>query len=211
MEPSLLIGGLSARLNGVSDDPHCHTAGLLQVLAQVPDPRDPRGGVHPLPSLLAVAVSAVAAGQRSLSAISESAADLPMPVLERLQMTRDRFTGQAHLLAALDLHRSNPCRRSSLVCHVRSRRATGSNGTGLCGVLTAGGRTGRRHQRGFAVRCRRSVLNGRLQRRRRSARPTGRRTAIGSRRHSRRVALRSRGGAMNSYVGLALKTLPVGL
>jgi hypothetical protein len=63
----------------------------LQALAQVPDPRDPRGRIHPLPSLLAVAVSAVAAGQRSVSAIGEWAADLPLSVLERLQVARDRF------------------------------------------------------------------------------------------------------------------------
>ncbi|MFV2104912.1 ISAs1 family transposase [Micromonospora sp. LOL_024] len=93
MEPSLLIGGLSARLHGVSDDSQRYTAGLLQALAQVPDPRDPRGRIHLLPGLLAVAVSAVAAGQRSVSAIGEWAADLPMSARERLQMTREAFTG----------------------------------------------------------------------------------------------------------------------
>jgi predicted transposase YbfD/YdcC len=93
VEPSLLIGGLSARLHGVSDDSQRHTDGLLQALAQVPDPRDPRGRIHPLPSLLAVAVSAVAAGQRSVSAVGEWAADLPISVLQRLQVTREAFTG----------------------------------------------------------------------------------------------------------------------
>jgi predicted transposase YbfD/YdcC len=87
-----LIGGLSARLQGVSDDPHRHPGGLLQALAEVPDPRDPRGRIHALPSLLAVAVSAVAAGQRSVSAIGEWASDLPASVLDRLQVTQDRFT-----------------------------------------------------------------------------------------------------------------------
>ena len=87
-----MIGGLSARLQCVSDDPHGHAAGLLQALAQVPDPRDPRGRVHALPSLLAVAVSAVAAGQRSVSAIGEWAADPPAPVLDRLQVAQDQFT-----------------------------------------------------------------------------------------------------------------------
>jgi predicted transposase YbfD/YdcC len=42
--------------------------------------------------LLAVAVSAVAAGQRSVSAIGEWASDLPASVLDRLQVTQDRFT-----------------------------------------------------------------------------------------------------------------------
>ena len=93
MEPSLLIGGLSARLHGVSDDSQHHTAVLLQAWARVPDPRDPRGRVHALPSLLAVAVSAVAAGQRSVSAIGEWAADLPIAARERLEMTREGLTG----------------------------------------------------------------------------------------------------------------------
>jgi hypothetical protein len=39
VEPSLLIGGLSARLHGVSDDSQGHAPSLLRALAQVPDPR----------------------------------------------------------------------------------------------------------------------------------------------------------------------------
>jgi predicted transposase YbfD/YdcC len=93
VESSSLIRSLSARLPGVSDDPHRVPAGLLQALAQIPDPRDPRGRVHALSSLLAVTVSAIAAGQRSLSAIGEWAADLPSGVLADLEVARDRFTG----------------------------------------------------------------------------------------------------------------------
>ncbi|WP_373315642.1 transposase family protein [Actinoplanes campanulatus] len=78
---------------GVSDDPFRDPAGLLQVFARVPDPRDPRGRVHTLASLLAVTVSALAAGQRSVSAIGEWVADLPSAVLAGLEVTRDRFTG----------------------------------------------------------------------------------------------------------------------
>lgn len=93
MEPSSLISGLSARLLGVSDDPHHHT-GLVQALSDVPDPRDRRGRVHPLPSLLAVTIAAVSAGQLSLSAIGEWAADLPEPALAQLRVVRDWFTGR---------------------------------------------------------------------------------------------------------------------
>ena len=41
---------------------------LLALLASVPDPRDPRGVRHPLPVLLAVAITAVLAGARLFTA-----------------------------------------------------------------------------------------------------------------------------------------------
>ncbi|MEO3936698.1 ISAs1 family transposase [Dermatophilaceae bacterium Soc4.6] len=50
---------------------------LLELLATVPDPRDPRGVRYPLAGVLAVAVTAVLAGARSFAAIGEWAADLP--------------------------------------------------------------------------------------------------------------------------------------
>jgi hypothetical protein len=37
---------------------------FLQMLASVPDPRDPRGRRYPLAALLAIAILAVAAGMR---------------------------------------------------------------------------------------------------------------------------------------------------
>ena len=83
---------LAARTRGVSVGA-AHASGLVDALAQVPDPRDPRGVIHPLPSLLAVAVAAVLAGARSVAAIGEWAADAPQPVLARLGVVRDRFTG----------------------------------------------------------------------------------------------------------------------
>ncbi|MGC4896984.1 transposase family protein [Micromonospora sp. DT31] len=49
----------------VTDGEH---GGLLQALAAVPDPRDPRGVRHPLTALLAVAVCAVMAGATSFAA-----------------------------------------------------------------------------------------------------------------------------------------------
>ncbi|BCB88798.1 ISAs1 family transposase [Phytohabitans suffuscus] len=67
--------------------------GLLEALAQVPDPRDPRGRIHPLPGLLAIAAAAVAAGQSTVTEIAEWAADLPDAVLTRLGAARDPFTG----------------------------------------------------------------------------------------------------------------------
>jgi predicted transposase YbfD/YdcC len=93
VEASLLIGGLSARPGGVSQPVERDTPGLLQVLAQVPDPRDRRGRIHPLPGPLAIAVAAVAAGQSRVVEIVEWAADLPEAVWDRLGAARDRFTG----------------------------------------------------------------------------------------------------------------------
>lgn len=57
---------------------------LLDLLATVPDPRDPRGVRYQLAGLLAVAVSAVLTGARSFAAIGEWAADLSGQQLSRL-------------------------------------------------------------------------------------------------------------------------------
>src|SRR5690348_11354923 len=57
---------------------------LLKALAQVPDPRDPRGRRYPLVPLLAAAVCAVLAGARSYAAIAEWAADAPARLRARL-------------------------------------------------------------------------------------------------------------------------------
>jgi hypothetical protein len=57
---------------------------LLERLAQVPDPRDPRGVRHPLVTVLALTACAVLAGARSLLAVSEWVADAPTELLERL-------------------------------------------------------------------------------------------------------------------------------
>ncbi|MFF0451723.1 ISAs1 family transposase [Streptomyces sp. NPDC004609] len=67
---------------------------LLSALAQVSDPRDPRGRLHPLTAVLAIAAAAVLTGATSLLAISEWAADAPQAVLERLGARRDPFSGR---------------------------------------------------------------------------------------------------------------------
>jgi predicted transposase YbfD/YdcC len=58
----------------------------------VPDPRDRRGVRHRLTSLLSVAVCAVLAGAKSLTAIGEWAADAPAEVLVRLGVRTDPLT-----------------------------------------------------------------------------------------------------------------------
>jgi predicted transposase YbfD/YdcC len=62
---------------------------LLGYLAQITDPRQRRGRRHPLGVVLAVAVAAVLAGAKSLTAIGEWAADAPGPVLAALGVRRD--------------------------------------------------------------------------------------------------------------------------
>jgi predicted transposase YbfD/YdcC len=61
---------------------------LLDLLAQVPDPRKRRGRRHPLAGLLAVGIAAVIAGSRSFAAIGQWAADAGPVVLDGLGADR---------------------------------------------------------------------------------------------------------------------------
>jgi len=61
---------------------------LLDLLAQVPDPRKRRGRRHPLAGLLAVGIAAVIAGSRSFAAIGQWAADAGPEVLAGLGAAR---------------------------------------------------------------------------------------------------------------------------
>ena len=61
---------------------------LLDLLAQVPDPRKKRGRRHPLAGLLAVGIAAVIAGSRSFAAIGQWAADAGPDVLGGLGAAR---------------------------------------------------------------------------------------------------------------------------
>ena len=61
---------------------------LLDLLAQVPDPRKRRGRRHPLAGLVAVGIAAVIAGSRSFAAIGQWAADASPDVLAALGAAR---------------------------------------------------------------------------------------------------------------------------
>src|SRR6516165_7764922 len=61
---------------------------LLDLLAQVPDPRKRRGRRHALAGLLATGVAAVIAGSRSFTAIGQWAADAGPDVLAVLGAVR---------------------------------------------------------------------------------------------------------------------------
>ena len=66
---------------------------LLDHLAQISDPRHRRGRRHMLAAVLAVAVAAVLAGAKSLTAIGEWASDTPGQVLAAFGVRRDPLTG----------------------------------------------------------------------------------------------------------------------
>ncbi|MEU7602698.1 transposase family protein [Streptomyces sp. NPDC041003] len=63
--------------------------GLLERLAEVPDPRDPRGVRHTLVAVLALTACAVLAGATSLLAVGEWIADAPSCVPESLGVRPD--------------------------------------------------------------------------------------------------------------------------
>jgi hypothetical protein len=63
--------------------------GLLERLAEVPDPRDPRGVRHALAAVLAITACAVLAGATSLLAVGEWIADAPEKLFDRLGVRAD--------------------------------------------------------------------------------------------------------------------------
>lgn len=62
---------------------------LVERLAEVPDPRDPRGVRHALAVVLSLTACAVLAGATSLLAVGEWIADAPANVLDRLGVRSD--------------------------------------------------------------------------------------------------------------------------
>ena len=71
-----------------SSIPAARSQYLLDLHAQVPDPRKRRGRRHPLAGLLAVGIAAVIAGSRSFAAIGQWAADAGADVLAELGAAR---------------------------------------------------------------------------------------------------------------------------
>jgi hypothetical protein len=61
---------------------------LVEALAVVPDPRDPRGKVHPLTAILSLTVVAILAGSRSLTAIAQFGRDHGVALAHALGFTR---------------------------------------------------------------------------------------------------------------------------
>lgn len=79
--------------------------GLMEALASVPDPRKRRGRRHPLPAILALAVSAMLCGCRSLYAIAQWGREHP-ELGQALGFTRSQTPCGAtlhYLFKALDI------------------------------------------------------------------------------------------------------------
>jgi hypothetical protein len=82
----------------------CPNLGLLQFLAEIPDPRSRHGRQHPLPSVLALACCAILCGARGYSAIGQWAHDHDISLMHRLGFTRKppKSGGIRKVLMALD-------------------------------------------------------------------------------------------------------------
>jgi hypothetical protein len=76
--------------------------GLLERLAEVPAPRDPRGVRHALVVVLALTACAVLAGATSLLAVGEWITDTPPSVLECLGVRPDPLSPKQCLPAEAD-------------------------------------------------------------------------------------------------------------
>lgn len=63
---------------------------LLDVLAQIPDPRDPRGVRHPLSAILSLAVLAMLTGAKSLTAIAQFGRDKGFALAHALGFRRGK-------------------------------------------------------------------------------------------------------------------------
>ena len=105
---SLSIAAIADQLDGVAlPDPVVLASGLRGVLAQLVDPRKPRGVRHGLVVVLTAAICAVAAGARSFVAAAEWVADLPAEVATALGTDR-RYPSEAairRLIGRLDADR----------------------------------------------------------------------------------------------------------
>jgi len=85
--------------------PRVEFAGVMDVLAQLPDPRHRRGVWHRLVGVLAVALCAVLAGSRSFAAIAQWAGELECEDLSQLGLIRASAPEEAtfrRLLSRLD-------------------------------------------------------------------------------------------------------------
>ncbi|WP_233273577.1 ISAs1 family transposase [Streptomyces broussonetiae] len=90
--PALVSSPIPHALDQLRENPQVGPAevpGLLERLAEVPDPRDPRGVRHRLAVVLALTTCAMLAGATSLLAVGEWIADAPEHVLERVGVDSD--------------------------------------------------------------------------------------------------------------------------
>ncbi|BAJ28063.1 putative transposase [Kitasatospora setae KM-6054] len=109
VDASSLISPALDQLREQPDVAPAEVPGLLERLAAVPDPRDPRGVRHVPAVVLALTACAVLAGATSLLAVGEWIADAPAQVLERLGVRPDPLMPE-RLLPAESTVRRLPAR-----------------------------------------------------------------------------------------------------
>jgi len=110
---------------------------LLEALASVPDPRDPRGLIHPLPAVLALTVVAVLAGLRGPAAIAQFGRDHGPALAHALGFRRGKTPAQSTLSAifrALDA----AALEAALSRWLLARRAAGWEAIALDGKALRG-------------------------------------------------------------------------
>ena len=119
---------------------------LMEVFAQVPDPRDPRGVRHDLATVLTLAQSAVLSGARTLLAISEWAQDANRNMLSRIGITADQVlpseSTMRRTLAQLDANDLDARLAgwmATRVGHLAGRRIIAVDGKTMRGARTAHG------------------------------------------------------------------------
>lgn len=108
---------------------------LLDALAEVPDPRDPRGRIHPLPAVLALAVVATLAGMKSLEAIAQFGRLRP-PLAFSLGFRRARTPNKSALSKLL--RRLDPAAVERAVGRWLAGRAAGAEVVALDGKTLRG-------------------------------------------------------------------------
>lgn len=150
--PSFPIGRLTSTLTAhgplPADLTHGDRRDLLKVLAEVPDPCDPRGVRYSLASLLTVAVCAVLAGAVTFAAIADWLDDLPETDLHLVGLTDGKpvATTLWRLLIRVDSVALTSVLAAWLLARtpmskpVTGRRVTAVDGKTVRGTVTGDGR-----------------------------------------------------------------------
>jgi predicted transposase YbfD/YdcC len=119
---------------------------LMEVFAQVPDPRDPRGVRHDLATVLTLAQTAVLAGARTLLAISEWTQDANRNMLSRIGIAADQVlpseSTMRRTLAQLDANDLDTRLAgwmATRVGHLAGRRVIAVDGKTIRGARTISG------------------------------------------------------------------------
>jgi hypothetical protein len=118
----------------------------MEVFAQVPDPRDPRGVRHSLPTVLTLAQTAVLSGARTLLGIAEWTQDADRDALARLGISPDQvlpsestFRRTLVLLDADDLDARMGARMATRVGQLAGWRVIALDGKTVRGARTTSG------------------------------------------------------------------------